>query len=170
MRRRTLLGNATLPFATLVAACLGSFAFPDTASAVTAWEGEAVVVTADSNCRDPLDERRNISRGTVLKTVFRPRAVDGNGGNTRISFTHDSGATFIMVLQDTGPNGNYARVGVTHSAMLADGALRSFASFQVVPANVATSTMYVRISGQVEDFMFLNGCTAAFRASYSRAQ
>jgi hypothetical protein len=150
---------------------LGLLAFPHSASAVTVWQGEAVVITATGTCTFPGDERRNIAKGTVLKSVFRPRAVDDNGGNTRISFTHDSGATFIMVLQDTGPNGDYARVGISHSATLFDGngPLRSFASFQQVPPNVATNTQFVRLSGQVEDFMFLSGCTATFRASYGKA-
>lgn len=164
--------NIKQSIAAMSLAALGLLALPQTASAVTAWGGEAVVTNATGNCTFPGDERRNIAKGTVLKSVFRPKLVDDNGANTRISFTHDSGATFIMVLQDTGPNGDYARVGITHSAMLFDGtgALRSFASFQQAPPNVAISTQFVRISGQVEDFMFLTGCTATFRASYSRDQ
>ncbi len=149
---------------------LGLLACPHIASAATVWSGMAVVISADSNCRSATDERRNISKGTVLKSVFRPRLIDDNGPDTRISFTHDSGATFIMVLPDTGPGGNYGRVGITYSAMLIDGGLRSFASFQQVPANPSANTPFVRLSGQVEDFMFLTGCTVTFRASYSKDQ
>lgn len=146
----------------------GSLLFAAAASAVTAWQGEAVVTTASGTCTFPGDERRNISTGTVLKSVFRPRAIDNNGGNTRISFVHDSGAMFVMVLQDTGPNGDYAKVGVTHSGLLIKGGLADFASFQQVPATVTVDTVFVRVSGTVEDFMFLNGCNATFRASYTK--
>src|SRR4051812_7673 len=82
------------------AAALGLAALPQVAAAVTVWQGDAVVTAANGTCTFPGDERRNIGVGTVLKSVFRPRAVDGNGGSTRISFTHDSGAIFVMVLQD----------------------------------------------------------------------
>jgi hypothetical protein len=147
---------------------MGLLALPQAASAVAVWEGEAVIITASGTCTFPGDERRNISTGTVLKSVFRPRAISDNGGNTRISFVHDSGAMFVMVLQDTGPNGDYAKVGVTHSGLLVKGGLGGFASFQQVPTNVTADTVFVRVSGRVEDFMFLNGCDATFRASYSK--
>ena len=104
----------------------------------------------------------------MLKSVFRPRLVDNNGPNTRISFVHDSGAIFLMVLQDTGANGDYAKIGVTHSALLINSGLATFANFQQVPGNITADTAFVRVSGRVEDFMFLSGCDATFRASYSK--
>jgi len=149
----------------LASALLGT---PHAASAVTVWEGEAVVVSATGNCTFPGDERRNISAGTVLKSVLRPRAVDDNGGNTRISFVHDSGAMFVMVLQDTGSSGDYAGVGVTHSGLLFTGRLGGFANFAVAPSNISTQTLFAKVSGRVQDFMFLSGCDATFRASYSK--
>ena len=150
------------------AMAIGFALLPRAADAVTVWQGEAVVTTASGTCTFPGDERRNISTGTVLKSVFRPRVVDNNGANTRISFVHDSGAMFVMVLQDTGPNGDYGKVGVTHSGLLVKGGLGGFASFQQIPANVTVDTVFIRVSGRVEDFMFLNGCDATFRASYSK--
>lgn len=152
----------------LATAVFGLFLTPQSASAITVWQGEAVVTTASGTCTFPGDERRNIGTGTVLKSVFRPRLVDNNGANTRISFVHDSGASFMMVLQDTGANGDYARIGVTHSALLINSGLDSFASFQQTPANVLASTIFVRVSARVEDFMFLDGCIVTFRASYSK--
>ena len=152
----------------LAAAALGFIVFPQVATALTVWQGEAVITTASGTCTFPGDERRNIGTGTVLKSVFRPRLVDNNGPNTRISFIHDFGAMFLMVLQDTGANGDYAKIGVTHSALLINSGLAEFASFQQNPVNVAEGTAFVRVSGSVEDFMFLNGCTATFRASYSK--
>jgi hypothetical protein len=146
----------------------GLAAAPQTASALTVWQGEAVVTSASGNCTFPGDERRNISVGTVLKSVLRPRALDNNGGNTRISFVHDLGAMFVMVLQDTGPNGDYALVGVTHSGLLRKNGLAGFANFSLTPSNMTTDTVFVRASGRVEDFMFLSGCDATFRASYSK--
>ncbi len=153
-------------FSSIVA--LWSLASPDAGLAVTVWQGEAVITTASGTCTFPGDERRNISTGTVLKSVYRPRVVDGNGPNTRISFIHDSGAMFVMVLQDTGANGDYAKIGVTHSALLVNSGLAGFASFQQLPATITVSTSFVRVSGRVEDFMFLSGCDATFRATYSK--
>lgn len=149
-------------------AALGFIVTPKAANALTVWQGEAVITSASGNCTFPGDERRNIGVGTVLKSVFRPKLVDNNGGNTRISFVHDAGVLFMMVLQDTGANGDYAPIGVTHSALLINSGLSSFASYQQSPVNVAAGTIFVRVSGRVEDFMFLSGCDATFRASYTR--
>lgn len=150
------------------AVAVGLAVLPQAASALTVWQGEAVVTTASGTCTSPGDERRNISTGSVLKSVFRPRVVDNNGPNTRISFVHDSGAMFVMVLENTGANGSYGKVGVTHSGLLVKGGLADFSSFQQVPATVTEDTVFVRVSGRVEDFMFLSGCDATFRASYSK--
>jgi hypothetical protein len=155
-------------FVYLAAAALGLIVFAQTATAVTVWQGEAVITTASGTCTFPGDDRSNIGTGTVLKSVFRPRLVDNNGANTRISFMHDSGAMFMMVLQDTGANGDYARIGITHSALLINSGLASFASYQQSPTTVTASTTFVRVSGHVEDFMLLSGCDATFRASYSK--
>jgi hypothetical protein len=168
MRRRTLLGIPTLTFATFLAAGLGGFAFSETASAATVWSGEVVVIAAGSQCRNPSDERRNIDVGTVLKSVFRPRRIDDNGADTLISFSHDAGAVFVMDVGFARPNGKYSRLGVTYSAVGPTNLLRDYTSLQIVPVNVSATTEIVRISGNVEDFMFIPGCTVTFRAAYVR--
>ena len=168
MRRRTPLGRITLPLLTLMTAMLGGFAFSGSALATQVWGGEVVITGANGTCTTPQAERRNIGTGTVLKSIFRPKLVSGNGANTRISFSHDSGALFVIILQDTGPNGRYARQGINHSGMAVLTGLRDFNSFQITPANPSTTTDFIRISGRIEDFMFLTGCTVTFRAAYSR--
>jgi hypothetical protein len=142
--------------------------FAPAASAVTVWQGEAVVTVASGNCTFPGDERRTIGVGTVLKTVLRPKNVDNNGPASRISFIHDSGAMFVMYVNNPNAGGDYAGYGSTHSGLIVANRVASFASFLQAPPTVAANTIFVRLSGTVEDFMFLVGCTASFRASYSK--
>jgi len=151
-----------------VTLAFGLVVLSQAASAVTVWEGEAVVVSASGSCTFPGDERRNISVGTVLKSVLRPRTIDNNGGNTTISFVHDSGAMFVMVLQDVGTNGDYAAVGVTHSGLLIKGRLSGFANYGMSPSNISAQTIFARVNARVEDFMLLSGCDATFHASYTK--
>lgn len=152
----------------LAAMGLAAFVLPTVASAVTVWQGEAVVTSASGNCTFPGDERRNISTGTVLKSVLRPKNVDNNGPATRISFVHDSGAMFAIFVNNPQGGGDYAGYGVTHSALIVANRVAGFASFIQTPVTVAANTVFVRLSGRLEDFMFLVGCDATFRASYSK--
>src|SRR5688500_5088651 len=98
------------------AVMLGVIMFASVATALTVWQGEAVILSTAGTCTFPGDERRNIGVGTVLKSVLRPRLVDNNGPDTRVSFTHDSGALFAIFLPNgTMPSGNFAAFGATHS-------------------------------------------------------
>ena len=146
----------------------GSLLFAAAASAVTVWQGEAVVISASGNCTFPGDERRNISAGTVIKSVLRPKNVDNNGPATRISFVHDSGAMFVMFVNNPNAGGDYAGYGVTHSGLIIANRVAGFASFVQVPSTIAVTHVFARLSGRVEDFMFLVGCDATFRASYTK--
>lgn len=150
-----------------VAVTLGLMALPQAAHAVVVWQGEAVVTAASGTCTFPGDERRNVQVGTVLKSVLRPRAISDNGGSTRIAFVHDSGAMFVMVTQDVA-SGDFARVGVTHSGELIKTGFGNFANYTQSPVTITANTPFVRVSATVEDFMFLSGCDATFRATYSK--
>jgi len=145
---------------------------PAAALAVTVWQGEAVVTAANSNCSFPGDERRTIGVGTVIKSVYRPRAVDGNGPTTRLSFVHDSGALFAMIfdgnLAAPRPTGDFTGYGATHSGVMISNRFAAYTSYTQSPATVTADTVFVTISARVEDFMFLDGCDATFRAAYSR--
>jgi hypothetical protein len=151
------------------AAALGLLASTSAASAVTVWQGEAVVLQASGSCLFVQDERRNIGAGSVMKAVFRPSGVDNNGNATRLSFIHDSGALFAMLINgNPSANGDFVGFGATHSGEIVANRFAGYASYGQVPANVTAQTVFVIVTARVEDFMFLNGCDATFRAAFTR--
>ena len=156
----------------LAAASLGLLVLASAASAITVWQGEAVVVVADASCAFPGEERRSIGVGTVLKSIYRPRAVADNGPTTRLSFIHDSGAMFAMIIDgNLGPpsaNGDFTGFGVTHSGLIIANSFAGYAGYSQTPASVTAARDFVTVNVRVEDFMFLSGCDATIRASYTK--
>lgn len=139
------------------------------ADALTVWQGEAVITAASSDCAAPGEERRNIGVGTVIKSVLRPKFVDDNGNGTRVAFIHDSGAMFAMLLPfGQMPAGSYSSFGATHSGVLIANRVREYVSFDQAPNTLQAGDIFARLTGTVEDFMFIDGCTASFRATYSK--
>jgi hypothetical protein len=156
----------------LAAASLGLLLLAPAASAITVWQGEAVVIAASASCAFPGDERRSIGVGTVLKSIYRPRAVDDNGPTTRLSFIHDSGAMFVMIIDGNlgppAPNGDFTGFGATHSGLIIANSFAGYAGYAQTPATVTAGRDFVTVNARVEDFMFLSGCDATFRASYTK--
>jgi hypothetical protein len=149
-------------------AALGFIISVSPASALTVWQGEAVILSATGTCTFPGDERRNIGVGTVLKSVLRPRLVDNNGNDTRVSFIHDSGALFAIFLPNGAmPSGNFAAFGATHSGLIVANRFGTYSGFRQTPPTLTTQT-FAQLNGTAEDFMFLDGCSATFRATYSK--
>jgi hypothetical protein len=150
------------------ATALGLLVFAPAAFAVEVWQGEAVVTQASGSCTFPGHERRTIGPGTILKSVLRPRGIDNNGPSTRLSFTHDSGAMFAMIINGAPtPNGDFTGFGATHSGLIVANRFAGYASYQQAPVTVTAATVFVTVSARVEDFMFLVGCDASFRAAYT---
>lgn len=139
------------------------------ARALEVWQGEAVITQA-SGCNAPAnDERRNIGVGTVVKSVLRPRAVSDNGNDTAVSFTHDSGALFAIVLPaGVMPAATYASFGATHSGLIVATRSAEYVGFSMNPPTVTSSDVFVRLAGSLEDFMFIDGCIVTFRATYTK--
>ena len=136
---------------------------------VTVWQGDAVITAATGCGGGPFDERRNIGVGTVIKSVLRPKNVDNNGPDTRVSFNHDSGANFVIFLPSGAmPSGIYAAFGATHSGLIVANRAREYIQFDQSPNTIDANDVFVRLSGRIEDFMFIDGCDATFRASYSK--
>ncbi|HZR80648.1 MAG TPA: hypothetical protein VFD92_06095 [Candidatus Binatia bacterium] len=139
------------------------------ARAVEVWQGEAVILQA-SGCNAPAnDERRNVGVGTVVKSVLRPRLVSDNGNDTRVSFTHDSGALMAIVLPGGAmPAATSAAFGATHSGLIVANRGVDYIGFAQTPRTITSDDVFVRLTGSLEDFLFIDGCSVTFRATYTK--
>jgi hypothetical protein len=136
------------------------------ADAATVWQGEAVVV-AVSGC--PTDARRQIGVGTVMKSVLRPRLLDNQSLDTRVSFSHESGGFFAIVLPGGAmPTATYAAFGSTQSGFFWSVFTGTYSGFAQVPPALAATNQFARLSGTIAKFMFIDSCTVTFRATYSK--
>jgi hypothetical protein len=157
--RRWACGAAVCGLATLISS----------AQAVTVWQGEAVVTAATGCAAAPNETRRNIGVGTVMKSVLRPKGAFNNSLDTRVSFIHESGGFFAMVLpRGDMPAGTYSGLGATQSGILVPPLHREYIAFSQTPPTIEADDIFVRLTGRVEDFMFIDGCDVSFRAVYSK--
>ena len=139
------------------------------ASAATVWQGEAVITAAIGCTAPPGEARRHIAKGTVLKSVLRPKGLDNQSLDTRVSFIHESGGFFAMVLPRAAmPAGTYAGFGASQSGILVANRFREYIGFSQTPPTLAASDLFAVLTGRIEDFMFVEGCDATFRATYSK--
>lgn len=157
------------PLAWAAAAILGLGALVSNASAATVWQGEAVITAAIGCGAAPSRARRHIGVGSVLKSVLRPKGLDNQSLDTRVSFIHESGGFFAMVLPRAAmPAGTYAGFGATQSGVLIANRFREYIGFSQSPLVLEADNVFARLSGRIEDFMFIDGCDATFRATYSK--
>lgn len=158
----------------LAVAVLACVATPANAAVYTVWQGEAVITAASAACSTGVPERVRIAQGTVLKSVVRPRLVPGssNGNDSRIAFIRDVQAEMALDLAAglayTGTTGSYAAYGVAANGVFKTNVGGTYGPMAVSPAGTpTTATTYLHLSGKVNDFMFIPGCTVSFRAGYS---
>lgn len=133
------------------------------------WQGEAVVLTATAQCSAASAERSKIGKGTVLKTVVRPRGLGGNGNDSRLLFAHDTQSLFAMDLAGgltISGAGTYAAYGSNSSGLLKANVGGNYHAFALAPASPTASTPSVTLTGSIDNFMFITGCTVSFRAGY----
>jgi hypothetical protein len=153
----------------MAAAILGLAAPISGADAATVWQGEAVVTAAAGCAAPPGETRRQIGVGTVMKSVLRPKGLDNQSLDTRVSFIHESGGFFAMVLpRGAMPAGTYAGLGATMSGILVPPLHREYVGFSQNPTKLEANDIFARLSGRIEDFMFVDGCDVTFRATYSK--
>lgn len=139
------------------------------ASAFVVWQGEAVVTSSTAACTAG-SARTKIGNGTVLKSVVRPTSADpSNDSPDRIGFNHDSQSEMALLLKNglayTGTTGSATAMGVTHFGV-AKSTTTSYGPMKISVAKPTTSNAFLKVSGTVKNFMFITGCTVAFRASY----
>ena len=147
-----------------------ALAMPSSAATFVVWQGEAVILTATPQCSADASERTKIGKGTVLKSVVRPAGLASNGSDSRIAFLHDSQSEFALDLAGgltIAGTGTYAAFGVTTSGLLMANVGGNYSAFALAPASPKVTTVFLKLTGSVDNFMFINGCTVSFRAGYS---
>lgn len=154
--------------ATLAGLVLAALTAASPASALTVWQGDARVEQATPDCTAQTAERRKIAVGSVLRTVLRPRNLSNNGPDTRVSFMHDSQANFVLFLPGGAmPKGTAAGWGSGHDAIIVGNKGVLYRTFKQAPASPAANTVFIELTGEIDDFMFIPGCTVRFRAEYT---
>lgn len=153
---------------------VGSFlATPASAATYYVWQGEAVVTAATAVCSAGSNERVKIGVGSVLKSIVRPKLVPGssNGNDSRIAFLHDAQSEMALALAAglafAGNNGSYAAYGVTPRGQFKTNVGGTYGPFTTSIAAPTTADKFLHLTGTVNDFMFITGCTISFRAGYT---
>jgi len=136
------------------------------AGAVTVWQGIATVTAASPACQSPVSERLTIDVGTTLRSVLRPRGLADNGDATAVSFVHDGQANFVVFLPGDAAGGTYSAFGASHSGVVAANRSGVFRRFVQTPKTLDPSAVFAMLSGTVQDFLFIEGCTVDFTAAY----
>lgn len=138
------------------------------ASALAVWQGDATILAATSQCSAAASERQRIGVGTMLRSLYRPRNLSNNGGDSRLSFNHDQQSNFLMFLPGGSmPAGGAAAFGAKHNGVLAANQSAAYRNFRQAPEQPAVTDVFIELSGQIDDFMFIPGCTVTFRAGYA---
>jgi hypothetical protein len=141
------------------------------AATYAVWQGTAVITATTSACSAGLNERTRIAPGATFLSVVRPRLLLSNGNNSRIAFNHDADGEFFLVLAGgltiAGP-GTYTAYGVTPSGLLKTNVGGNYQNFTLTPAAPTLTTTFLTLTGAIQNFMFIPGCTVTFRAGYSR--
>lgn len=134
------------------------------------WQGVAVVTTTSGTCASSPAGRARVYPGTTLRTVVRPRLLLKNGNDSRIGFSLNGESEFALDLAGgltiSGP-GTYAAFGVSPDGLLKANVGGVYSGFALTPAAPTATTPYLKLTGTIQDFMFLTGCTVSFRAGYS---
>jgi hypothetical protein len=133
------------------------------------WQGDVVVTSASGPCGAATSERARIATGTVLRSVLRPKSLGTNGTDTRITFLHDSQATWLGVFaRGVMPNGTMAAWGSNHSGVIRANVGGTYTGLTQVPVSPTTTTPSITLAGTLNNFMFISGCTVTFRGGYVR--
>lgn len=129
-----------------------------------AWQGEAVIDTATTQCT-----ATGIVANTVIKSVLQPKNITGNTANTIVTFNFNSVGMFAMIL-DKGamPNGTAATFGNNASGVLKANVGIVYKTFVQTPTTIVETTPDARLNGQILNFMFIPNCTVTFRAAYTK--
>lgn len=63
--------------------------------------------------------------------------------------------------------GTYVAWGVTTSALIGADVGGKYSAFALTPVAPTTNTPSLTLTGTIDDFMFITGCTITFRAGYT---
>ena len=149
----------------VILTALLSMAGAQHAQAQVVWQGEAIIDTATAACGTI--PGAPIRADVVVKTLIKPKNVPGNNTLTSVSFIANGLVMFALVL-DPGPNGTAAGAGNTASGLSKFNAVIPYTNFVQVPAAPTAATQDIRLSGRIQDFLFVPNCDVSFRAAYTQ--
>jgi hypothetical protein len=119
------------------------------------WQGEVFVTAVTSTCSN-----RGINVGTFYRGVLKPRALDDNGPDTKLSLIGTRQALQYQWNVDDYGNGT----GIPGHMIGPTANKFTFTSNVTVasttPAVIATNTKVVNIRGRFASFFSIAGCTA----------
>lgn len=134
------------------------------ANALTVWQGQAILTSVTTGCSPTWEV------GDALRSVYRPRGIDDNGTEDRISF--NSGRSLYLVRvpnADFSGSGSYTISGWTSRNVGLSGTA-GFSAASRTPATsplpIDTGTLVIR--GTINDFFSTDGCTVSFVGNYSK--
>lgn len=134
------------------------------------WQGQAVVTAAASACSTGIPERARIVAGTVIRTIVRPRLLESNGNDSRIAFNLNARGNFTLALAGgltLSGVGTYAAYGVSTDGVLRTNVGGQYRAFALSPVSPTKSDTFLTLTGTIDNFMYITGCTVTFRAGYS---
>jgi hypothetical protein len=125
------------------------------AQAEVVWQGEVFVTAVTAACSD-----RGINVGTFYRSVLKPRALDDNGPDTKLSLVGTRQA-----LQYQWNGAGYGNANGIPGHMIGPTANKFTFTSNVsmaatTPTVIATSTKIVNLRGRFTSFFSIAGCTA----------
>lgn len=152
----------------LAGSCL--CAAPVSAATYIVWQGQSVVTSATLPCYGSGAGRSEIRIGSTVETIIRPRLLASNGNDSRIAFIDRTQAEFALVLAGgltiSGP-GTFVAYGTTYGGAFRANIGGDYRDFAFVPAAPTITTPFVSLTGAIDNFMFVTGCTITFRGVYT---
>lgn len=140
------------------------------AATYVVWQGQSVLTSATLPCSGSGVGRSELRVGSTLQTIIRPRLLASNGNNSRIAFIDRGQSEFALILAGgltIAGSGTFAAYGVTHGGAFKTNVGGVYRDFALIPAEPALTTPFVRLTGTIDNFMFITGCTVTFRGGYT---
>lgn len=145
-------------------------AAPLNAATYVVWQGQSVLTSATLPCYGSGVGRSDLRAGATIETVIRPRLLASNGNNSRIAFVDNGQSEFALILAGgltIAGKGTYAAYGTTYGGAFRTNIGGVYRDFVFSPAEPTITTPFVSLTGAIDNFMFVTGCTVTFRGSYT---
>lgn len=155
MSRTLLLAAAALAIGSSAASAANS----------VMWDGVMQFVSQTAQCGTQF-----FNKSDTARSRYRPRLVSGD---PRSAFTHYLGHDHSMLITNASPtaqfsgSGNYSNRGIDNFAQFSPTQTGAY-TFTQSPATITASTDFVTLSGHIDNYANIAGCSLTFRGIYVR--